>query len=180
LLSGNAGVRTKDNLVRSPGLIAEEAVMKKLLLFAVASILACPPLLPQGKPTDELEIDRQELVNLEHETVRAFQLNNATFFKRVYSDDFIATNAIGQTMDKQTLVNYVQSANIKYESFIVSDIRVRFYQETAVVNALWTTRGFSNGHHFSKQSRVQHVWINGQHGWHAVAIQETMLPGIGE
>lgn len=154
--------------------------MKKLLLFAVASILTCPSLLPQGKPTDELEIDRQELVNLEHETVRALQLNNATFFKRVYSDDFISTTSIGQTIDKQTLVNSVQTSNIKYESFIATDIRVRFYQDTAVVNALWTSRGFSNGRHFSKQSRILHVYVNGQHGWHAVAVQETVLPGLGD
>lgn len=159
--------------------------MKKLLLFAITSILACPPLVPQdrvtqGKPTDELEIDRQELVNLERETVRALQLNNYTFFKRVYSDDFIATNSIGQTMDKQALVNSVQTSNVKYESFIASDIRVRFYQETAVVNALWTARGFNNGRHFSKQSRIIHVYVNGQHGWHAVAVQETMMPGLGE
>ena len=154
--------------------------MKKLLFFAIASILACPPLVPQGKPTDELEIDRQELVNLERETAHALQLNNATFFTRVYSDDFIAINSFGQTMDKQALVKSVQTSNIKYESFMASDIRVRFYQETAVVNALWTARGFNNGRHFSKQSRTIHVYVNGQHGWHAVAVQETMLPGLGD
>ena len=154
--------------------------MKKLLFLAVAYILASPPLLPQGKPTDELEIDRQELVNLERETARAFQLNNATFFNRVYGDDVISTSSTGQTMDKRTLLKSLQTSDTKYESFLVNDIRVRFYQDTAVVNALWTSRGFYNGHHFSKQSRILHVWINGQHGWHAVAVQETMLPGLGE
>src|SRR5438876_8931273 len=34
------------------------------------------------------EIDRQEIVNLEKEAAHAIQLNNPTFFKRVYSDDF--------------------------------------------------------------------------------------------
>jgi hypothetical protein len=154
--------------------------MNKLLLLALASVLAWPSLIPQGKPTDELEIDRQELVNLENETVRALQLNNATFFKRVYSDDFMATTAFGQTIDKQTLVNNVQNSKIKYESFLATDIRVRLYQETAVVNALWTLRGFANGRHVSRQSRVLHVYVNGQHGWHAVASQETPLPGLDE
>lgn len=152
--------------------------MKKFCIFAIASILACPSLFPQGKPTDELEIDRQELVNLEHETVRALQLNNATFFKRVYSDDFISTTDFGQAIDKQTLINNIQTSKIKYESFFATDIRVRLYEETAVVNALWTSRGFANGRHFAKQSRVLHVYINGQHGWHAVATQETQLPGL--
>jgi hypothetical protein len=83
-------------------------------------------------------------------------------------------------MDKQALVNSIQTSSIRYETFIASDIRVRFYQETAVVNSLWSSRGFSNGRHFSKQSRTLHVYINGQHGWHAVATQETALPGLGE
>jgi len=154
--------------------------VKKIFLIAFALFLACPSTFPQGKPTDELEIERQEIVNLEHETVRALQLNNATFFKRVYSDDFIAITALGQAIDKQTLVNNIQTAGIRYETFVASDIRVRFYQETAVVNALWSSRGFSKGHHFSKQSRILHVYINGQHGWRAVATQETALPGLGE
>ncbi|GAC1618437.1 MAG: hypothetical protein NVS9B13_06310 [Candidatus Acidiferrum sp.] len=152
--------------------------MKKLLLIAMAAVLTCPSMFPQGKPTDELEIDRQELVNLEHETARALQLNNATFFKRVYSDDFLETTAFGQIIDKQTLVNNIQTSKIKYESFLATDIKVRLYQETAVVNALWTLRGFSNGRHFSKQLRVIHIYINGQHGWHVVASQETPLPGL--
>jgi hypothetical protein len=154
--------------------------MYKLLLMVVASVLAWPSLFPQGQPTDELEINRQELVNLEHETARALQLSNATFFKRVYSDDFIATTPLGLAIDKQTLVNNIQTSKIKYEIFLATDIRVRLYQETAVVNALWTSRGFSNGRHFSTQSRVLHVYVNGQHGWHAVASQETPLAGIGE
>ena len=154
--------------------------MYKLLLMVMASVLAWPSLFPQGNPTDELEIDRQELVNLEHETAHALQLNNATFFKRVYSDDFVATTALGQSIDKQTLVNSIQTSKIRYESFLATDIRVRLYRETAVVDALWSSRGYSNGRHFSKQSRVLHVYVNGQHGWHAVASQETPLAGVGE
>ena len=154
--------------------------MKKIFLCGFVLLLACPSMFPQGKPTDEMEIELQEIVNLEHETVRALLLNNATFFKRIYSDDFIATTATGQAIDKQTLVNNIQAASVKYETFVASDIRVRFYQETAVVNALWSSRGFSKGRHFSKQSRILHVYINGQHGWRAVATQETALPGLGE
>src|ERR1700682_4035793 len=139
--------------------------MNKVLLMAMASLLAWPPLFPQGKPTDELEIDRQELVNLEHETARALQLNNAHFFKSVYSEDLTATTPYGQAIDKQTLVNNIQTSRIRYELFLATDIRVRLYNETAVVNALWTSRGFANGRHFSEQSRVIHVYVNGQHGW---------------
>ena len=46
------------------------------------------------------EIDRQEIVNLEKEAAHAIQLNNPTFFKRVYSDDFTGTLSHGQPVNK--------------------------------------------------------------------------------
>lgn len=147
-----------------------------LLAFALALLHFS---LPQGKPTDELEIDRQELVNLENETARAMQLNNATFFRRVYSDDFMGTTAIGVSIDKAALVHSLQYSEAKYDFFIASDIKVRFYQETAVVNALWSYRGRLRGQPFNNQSRIIHIYINGPRGWQAVASQETMLPGQG-
>jgi Domain of unknown function (DUF4440) len=134
---------------------------------------------PQGKPTDELEIDRQEVVNLEHETARAMQLGNATFFKRVYSEDFLGTAKLGQVVTKAMIVDAVQDSDTKYDSFVATDIHVRLYQETAVVNCLWTSHGRQHGQIISNQSRVMHVYINGQRGWQAVASQETPLPGQG-
>jgi len=123
------------------------------------------------------EIQRQELVNLEKETAHALQQNSSSFFRRVYSDDYLGTVASGQLIDKETLVNAVEASNIKYASFIATDIRVRIFQDTAVVTALWSARGNFNGRNFDRQYRVVHVYIYSQHGWKAVSSQETMLPG---
>lgn len=153
--------------------------MNKALSFAALAITLSPFWHPQSKPTEEVEIDRQEVVNLEHETARALQFNNVTFFRRVYSDDFIGTTSYGGAVDKAKFLNAVESSPAKYESFTASDIRVRFYRDTAVVNCLWSARGTTRGHFFSSQSRVIHVYINGPRGWQAVASQETPLPGEG-
>jgi hypothetical protein len=123
------------------------------------------------------EVQHQELVNLENETVRALQQNSSTFFQRVYSDDFMGTIATGQVLDKAGLIAYVLRADSQYSSFIVSDIRVRLYQGTAVVSGLWSARGTHAGHSFSRQSRIMHVYIYGLSGWKAIASQETLLPG---
>jgi ketosteroid isomerase-like protein len=125
----------------------------------------------------EAEIQREELVNLQQETVRALQLHNGSFFNRVYSDDFLWTSPSGGNLDKTKFVDNVESSNIKYSSFVVSDIRVRVFQQTAVVTCLWSARGSSNGSNFSRQSRVITVYVSGQRGWQVVASQETQLPG---
>jgi len=123
------------------------------------------------------EMQREELVNLQKETVRALQLHNGSFFNRVYSDDFLWTSPGGTNMDKAAFVAAVQNSSVNYASFVVSDIRVRTFQNTAVVTCLWSSRGTLNGSPFFRQSRVINVYIYGQRGWQVVASQETQLPG---
>ena len=160
--------------------------MKRIASLMVLSLTLLPTVYAQQSPAElaaeaaQLEIDRQELVNLEREAVHALQLNNPTFFKRVYSDDFIGTAADGQMISKNELIAAVQASQVKYSSFFATDIRVRIYKETAVVTCLWTSRGISHGQPFSRQSRVVHIFVNGPRGWQAVASQETLLPGQGK
>jgi hypothetical protein len=126
------------------------------------------------------EEQREEIYNLERETAHAMQLHNATFFHRVYSDDYLGTNGFGQLVDKTQLLEVVQSSEPKYSSFIASDIRIRIFRDTAVVNSLWTERGTLQGQPFNRQARVIHVYVNGMRGWKAVSGQQTILPGQGK
>jgi ketosteroid isomerase-like protein len=122
------------------------------------------------------EMQRQEIVNLENEAARAIQLNNPTFFRRVYSDDFAGTLSHGQPVNKTSFIAAVQAPDIKYDSFNAGDISIRIYQETAVATALWSARGTFKGQRFDSGMRVIHVYINGPRGWHVVAGQSTVLP----
>jgi hypothetical protein len=134
----------------------------------------CDPTDPNCIPPNP-EMRRQEIVNLERETARAILLNNGTFFRRVYSDDFAGTLSHGQMVDKNNFINEVQNGGAKYESFNASDIQVRFFQETAVATCLWTLRAIFNGQQIEANLRVMHVYINGPRGWHVVAGQNTPL-----
>jgi hypothetical protein len=152
------------------------------------SLLACL-LLPPASQAQQLtaaemrekaaeeEMQRQELVNLQGETVRAIQMNNTAFFRRVFSDDYLGTFPSGRLMDKNAFLNALQSSPLRYSVFLATDIRVRIFETTAVVTCLWTARGSSDGRGFARQSRVTTVYVYGQRGWQAVASQETQLPG---
>jgi ketosteroid isomerase-like protein len=116
-------------------------------------------------------------VALEKETAHAMALNNSSFFQRVYNDDFVGTAPTGELRDRRSLVASIQNSDIKYSSFIASNIHVRIYGPTAVVTCTWSTRGVQNGHNFSRQYRVIHVYLNNSAGgWKVVAGQETILP----
>ncbi len=145
-----------------------------LLTIGLALAPAWPGQEPEAPPNPEMQ--RQEIVNLENETARAIQLSNGTFFRRVYSEDFIGTLSHGQPVNKAQLIDVVQQPGIKYESFISSDIRVRFFRDVAIATCLWSSRTILNGQRLGGQLRVVHVYVNGPRGWQAVASQATPLP----
>jgi hypothetical protein len=158
--------------------------MKRLftLLLATVTFLLAPCSRAQSQAelrelAAENEVKREELVNLETETARALQWNNGTLFRRIYGEDFVGILPSGQIKDKAGWIAAVETSGVKYSSFLATDIRVRIFQDTAVVTCLWSARGTQAGHTFSRQSRVTHVYIYGQRGWQAVTSQETLLPG---
>src|SRR6266404_1157866 len=67
---------------------------------------ACMDACLRERPNPELQ--RQEVVALEKETARAIKLGDATFFRRVYSDDFSGVLSRGQMVDKAGLIAAVQ------------------------------------------------------------------------
>jgi hypothetical protein len=130
----------------------------------------------QDAPVVNPEMERQEIVNLEHEAARAIQTNTGTFFRRVYSDDFSGTLSHGQSVDRTSFINVVQTAEVKYDNFNASDVNVRLYRDAAIATCLWSARGTFQGQRFSSQMRVMHVYINTPRGWRVVSGQITLLP----
>ena len=122
------------------------------------------------------EVERQEIVSLEKEAARAIQLGNATFFRRVYSDEFTGTLSHGQQINRDQWIAAVESSSVKRETFIVSDIKVRIFQNTAIATCLWSSRFMVSGQHLSSQIRAIHVYVNTPSGWHVFSGQTTVLP----
>jgi ketosteroid isomerase-like protein len=160
--------------------------MKKLatVSFAFLAFVFVPRSWAQQPTASELreiakenEAKQEELINIEQETARAMQWHNGTIFRRIYGDDFVGVLPSGQIKDKSGWIAAIENSGVKYISFIASDIRVRMFQDTAVVTCLWSSRGTRGDQPFNKQYRVTHVYVYGQRGWQVVASQETLLPG---
>ncbi len=127
------------------------------------------------QPADP-ELRRQEIVSLEREAARAIQLNNGTFFRRVYGEDFTGTLSRGQQINKAQWIAVIESSGVKYESFNTSDVKVQLYEDMAIATCLWSSRSIIKGQRISHQMRAIHVYLNGASGWHVVTAQITSLP----
>jgi ketosteroid isomerase-like protein len=145
-----------------------------LLVLALAVHPACYGQDEDAPPNPEMQ--RQEIVNLEHEAARAIETNTGTFFRRVYSDDFSGTLSHGQAVNKTTFINTVQTSEVKYDSFHASDITVRLFRDVAIATCLWSASGRYRDQQFVSQMRVMHVYVNTPRGWRVVSGQVTVLP----
>ena len=161
--------------------------MRQLAVVLTLCWLFQPAARAQQKSAAELrqeaadaEVHREEILLLEREDGHAVQIANPSFVQRVYGEDFVGTNDKGLALSKTNVIKDVQNPNIQYRSVVVSDIRVRFFQETAVAQSLWSMRGTEGGRSFSRQKRVIHVYVNGGRGWQLVAAQQTQLPVEGQ
>jgi hypothetical protein len=128
-----------------------------------------------SQPSDP-DMHRQEIVSLEKEAAHAIQLNDGTFFRRVYSEEFAGTLSHGQQVNKGQWIQAVESPSIRRESFNASDIKVRIFQDTAVATCLWSSRFVVRGQAFSTQIRATHVYVNTTGGWRVFSGQTTNLP----
>jgi ketosteroid isomerase-like protein len=135
---------------------------------------ACMEACLRERPNADLQ--RQEVIVLEREAVRAVLLGDATFFRRVYSDDFSGVLSRGEVVDKTSFIKAVQSPQIKYESFTASDVKVRVYRDLAVATSTWSMRAVLRGQPVTSQMRAVHVYMYTSSGYRVVTGQTTMLP----
>jgi len=84
----------------------------------------------------------------------------------------------GEVLNRSALVASVQNSTAKYSSFFATDVHVRIYGPTAVVNMHLERPWRPKRSQFRAAVSRLHVYLNNSlGGWKVVAGQETILPG---
>ena len=151
--------------------------MKELLLFMMVWLL-CTGVARAQEPDEappNLEMQRQELINLEKENARAIKLHNPTFFRSAYSEDFHGVSRYGEVVNKAVMVQELESTPLEFDSVVSSDAQVRMFRDTAYVLSLRSEMGRRNGKKFYNQFRILRVYVNTPRGWKIVSELETKL-----
>jgi len=157
-------------LALAPSLVSQQTMEESLQSRRASCMDSCV----RERPNPELQ--RQEVIALERETARAIQLNNATFFNRVYSEDYSGVLSHGEVVNKARLMAVVSTPDIKYESFAATNIKVLIFRDTAVASCVWSMRAVFKGQRISSQMLVMHVYVYRPSGYRVVSGQTTLLP----
>lgn len=127
----------------------------------------------QGQKNKRLE---QEVIKIEDERFEAFMKGDAAALDRILDDDFAYTNANGETRTKAELIADVRSSNLKYTAMNHSDVRVRIYENTAVLTGRSSSTYISGGKAGGgAPRRYMNVYFKKNGQLRLVARQETPI-----
>jgi ketosteroid isomerase-like protein len=116
-----------------------------------------------------------EIQELERLRFRAMERVDVATLNRILSDDLVYTHANGWQQTKAELIGVLGSGDFKYESITPSDIRVRIYNETAVVTGRASMKIRSEGGEQTFKLCYLDIYVKQDGRWQMVAWQSSRL-----
>ena len=151
--------------------------MKPTILFTVVALSFSLTVLAKTTQTSRDGSVEQTIRQLESENREATLKNDASVFERLLADDWLNTNANGTVTTKAQLISLVRSGTFKISSLEYDDVRVRAYQDAAVVTGRSTsTRMGQDNKLITGQVRFTRVYIKRNKDWQVVSAQSTPIP----
>jgi ketosteroid isomerase-like protein len=94
---------------------------------------------------------------------------------RLYSDDYITTNALGAARTKAELLDEFRNGTLRFESINDDDLKVHVSGDTAVVTGQRTQKSWWKGQDTSGQYRYIRVLVKRRGHWQPIAFQATTI-----
>jgi uncharacterized protein (TIGR02246 family) len=92
------------------------------------------------------------------------------------ADDLVYTHSSAAVDGKTTFIDTLRTGKTKYESIEPSDVKVRVYGNTAIVNGTAKLSVTTDGKTNSFSLRYTDVWVLRDSKWQMVTWQSTRLP----
>lgn len=145
--------------------------MKRIIIIMAIS-LAC--WLTPAKAQVAMGAEK-EIRDLEAQRFHAMEKGDVETLDRIISDDLIYTHANGLRQTKFNVIGVLGSSEMKYESIIPSDVRVRIYNDTAIVAGRATIHIKAHGEKESFEICYLDVYVKQEGRWQMVAWQSSRV-----
>ena len=130
---------------------------------------------PKSEPGDKSGKAAQEILEVKRQYDEAQLKNDFAWFDRRLVDDYIYLLPDTELSKAQTIMD-LKSGDLKLDTAVGDDMRVRVYGDTAVVTGRFTGKGRYKGEAFSTLQRFTSVWIKRQGRWQAITEHATEIP----
>lgn len=132
-------------------------------------------------PRAERHEVRHEIDQLEQTWKDAILHRNVQAMDALLSEDYIAITANGVLESKEQTLEAMKSGALHFDSIDLSDRKVRFYGNTALVTSKAEVNGNSGAGDLSGAYRFTRVYVRDGHGvWKIVSFEASPIREPGE
>lgn len=112
----------------------------------------------------------QELVKMENEWARAWQLPDPVALENIIADDFtlFSSRSKGEVTNKRQYIDSTLKL-VRGDGYSFERMTVRIYGDTAVINAQFQQNATFAGHDWSGEFLLTDVWVKRDGRWQVVA-----------
>ena len=143
-----------------------------LLVFALCAV----PLCQAAQKAQKRENPHHQIDELEEAWRSAVLSSNTTAMNSLLADDYTAITANGTLQTKQDWLASLRSGRLHFSTLNVSDRKVRFYGDTAVVTSRAEVRGTGSDGEVSGNFRYTRVYARNPHGkWKIVSFEASRI-----
>jgi hypothetical protein len=116
----------------------------------------------------------QEVVRLADAWASAELRGNTAFLEKTLADDFIGIGPLGFLLTKQEWLARHQSGDLKYETFNLDEVKVRMYNDAAILIGRQAQNAAYRGNSIPGQFRITLVFVQrGQ--WRLAHLQLSTI-----
>ena len=143
--------------------------MKRFMIVLAFTVAASALALAQGGNVE------QSIKALTEQVTQAAVKGDVATFDKLLADDTIGINAFGGASTKAEVLELYKSGKVKYDAIEISDMKVRVYGDTALVNATANVKGHLGDTDISGQFRTVRVLVKRKGQWQSVSNQWTRV-----
>ncbi len=116
-----------------------------------------------------------KLLALERMWNEAQVTGDSSALATMVADPFIDTEYDGQVSDRQKFLSDIRDPQFKPSAMNIQDVKVSFFQNTAIVTGTYHTKGQYSGKPYEHFGRFTDTWINQGGTWMCVASHSSLI-----
>jgi len=121
------------------------------------------------------ENTEQEVLRLADTWATAELRGDTTFLESTLADDFIGIGPLGFMLTRQEWLARHQSGDLKYESFSLDEVKVRMYNDAAILTGRQVQNAAYRGNSIQGQFRTTLVFVQQQGQWRLASLQLSTI-----
>lgn len=159
--------------VRFPLSVRVGSVAALVMVFVLAGSLAQSS---SGMPRAQRHESRHEIDQLEQVWRDAIIQRDASALDGLLADDYIAITPNGTLQSKEQTLANLRAGTLHFKTIDLSDRKVRFYGQTALVTSRAEVNGSNGDGSFSGSYRYTRVYVRDDQGkWKIVSFEASRI-----